>query len=88
MKESLAEELRNRKVINEKDLRWLKGSRISRDDCLNKRRTVEYADIFEGCEKKEIVSFGKFKGQTYDWIKQNQPRYYEWASENIKGFNK
>lgn len=36
----------------------------------------------------KVMKFGKYKGQTTEWIKQNDPRYYEWALENIRGFAK
>ena len=28
-------------------------------------------------------TFGKYKGKSYQWVKQNEPSYYYWAQENI-----
>jgi hypothetical protein len=32
------------------------------------------------------LKFGKYKGKTIDWIKENDINYYEWASKNIPNF--
>ena len=33
------------------------------------------------------LTFGKYKGKTLDWLKQNDFGYYTWAKENISWFD-
>lgn len=33
----------------------------------------------------QTVSFGKYKGKTWDEISDIDPRYVLWASDNVKG---
>ncbi len=33
------------------------------------------------------LKFGKYKGKTISWIKENDINYYDWASKNIPNFD-
>lgn len=33
--------------------------------------------------KKNSINFGKYKGMTVNWIKNNDKSYYEWGCKNI-----
>ena len=37
-------------------------------------------------KKREILTFGKYKGKDINWIIQNDQNYYNWCVENIKDF--
>ncbi len=34
----------------------------------------------------KTLKFGKYKGKTYNWVYKNDPRWLDWAFENIQGF--
>lgn len=34
---------------------------------------------------KDVITFGKYKGETYDEIAEYDPSYIIWIKENVKG---
>jgi hypothetical protein len=37
-------------------------------------------------KKSKKITFGKYKGKSIDWIRQNDDKYIDWCLDNIKGF--
>ncbi len=35
---------------------------------------------------QNCFNFGKYRGKSYEEIKRDDPRYYEWCRENVKNF--
>ena len=33
--------------------------------------------------KSGVFPFGKYKGKTFEWVKENDESYWSWAKENI-----
>ena len=70
--------------------KWTEIIGISLDDCVHARGKMERLSIDEIFGRKTgtsgIMSFGKHKGQPLEWVRDNDPGYWEWAKENIAGF--
>ena len=32
------------------------------------------------------MNFGKYAAKTMEWVREHDARYFEWAMENVKGF--
>jgi hypothetical protein len=50
--------------------------------------TDEEISNIEDEKKSKKITFGKYKGKSIDWIKQNDAGYIKWCLDNIKGFEK
>lgn len=64
---------------------------ITKEDLKSGKNTVEFLpkDVLNPTrieEKGQIVPFGKYKGKTIDWLRENDENYLEWLRENVKGF--
>ena len=78
---------------------WKKGPGISRENLIKGTGPVEHISHEEammttrssGKPKKEsgpnaLMGFGKYSGRTIGWVEENDPRYFDWVCENVKGF--
>lgn len=34
-------------------------------------------------DEEKIISFGKYKGKTVGWLMKTNPKYFNWAKENV-----
>lgn len=67
---------------------------ISLKNCINKTGQIQHGDSIKKVEQSDktpakqtgCMMFGKFKGQTYEWMIANQRPYIDWAVENVEGF--
>lgn len=64
---------------------------ISLQDCINCTGQIERAVIFPKASDKpekdeNCLTFGKYRGKTLEWVQQNDPGYWQWMKENVKGF--
>lgn len=83
----------NEKLISgtKNSLKWNKNPKflaikgISKENLLNKTGQIVKGDPLKK-EQTKGVGFGKYKDKTKDWIRNNDPAYFSWASENVKGF--
>lgn len=70
--------------INEK---YLKLEKISLENCIEgtgQIQKISSKEIF--ARSLPTIQFGKYKGKTYKWLKENDPHYFTWAEENVEGF--
>lgn len=68
------------------------GPKISFKDCLRGTGAMEFVprnELFE-TEKREkddsLMNFGKYAQKKVLWVRNHDRRYFEWALENVKGF--
>ena len=73
---------------------WRQGDSISFQDCLNGTGKMEKISAREAlnlegikAEKDDsLMNFGKYAAKTMEWVREHDARYFEWAMENVKGF--
>jgi hypothetical protein len=58
----------------------------SRNDSKDDGKTKDENGGSQSNKTPKVLSFGKYKGRTKDWVKENDINYYNWAAENIKNF--
>lgn len=67
---------------------WLAIKGISLQECINGSDRIEkLTPLFD--KKPSLspkVGFGKHANLTFQELYEQEPRYFEWARENIKGF--
>jgi hypothetical protein len=73
---------------------FMRMTPIKKEDLIHGRNSIEHltADEFFGkttsktAFDEKIYKFGKYRGKTYEWVKTNDPSYYEWCILNVRGF--
>lgn len=74
------------------DNAWKKGPKITLKDCMNGTGEMEKTTLKEMLGNKFVpedeMKFGKYKGQKLQWVKENDPNYWEWATQNVGGFDR
>lgn len=77
---------------NPKDDSWKKGPKITFKDCVNGTGEMQKTTIKEILGSKFVpddeMKFGKHKGQKLTWVKENDEGYWNWAIDNVGGFDK
>lgn len=67
-----------------------KKSRISKSDLENKTGEIIKGDLIKKSNNnavgKDIITFGKYKGKTKQYVKEFDLQYWQWAKDNVKGF--
>ena len=67
--------------------KFLKLEKISLENCLEGTGEIQKIKASEIRAKSlPTIQFGKYKGKTYRWLKENDPHYFAWAEENVEGF--
>lgn len=67
---------------------WKKGARITKEQlaiAVKNGGELQLSQDDIGIVDKTI-KFGKYKGKTYNWVYQNDPRWMTWAFMNVQGF--
>jgi hypothetical protein len=70
---------------------YLAIKKITKENLEKKTGQIEAGTPLKKVEKQgdknsNVLSFGKYRGQTKDYVRENDPSYFAWAKENIKGF--
>jgi hypothetical protein len=68
---------------------WGKGSKITRadiDNAIKNGGELIMSDNDMAMKPKTTLGFGKHANRTYEWVKQYDRQYFNWACENVQGF--
>lgn len=82
-------EIAREKARKQPSDQWKRGPKITKEDLLDAAGTgeIDIADINQDLSKPNTLGFGKYKDKTFEWVYQNDRRYFFWAGENIRGFD-
>jgi hypothetical protein len=64
--------------------------KITFQDCLTKSGPIEPGTPLHKKQKETAptLGFGKYRDKTPEWVQQNDEGYWDWAMENVPGFEK
>lgn len=86
-----ASDLHERKK-NPKDDSWKKGPKITLTNCVEGKGEMQKTTMKEILGNKftpdDEMKFGKHKGQKLAWVKANDRGYWDWAIDNVDGFER
>lgn len=75
-----------------KNPKWLEIRGITTKELYSFTGQVERGTPLKGSKTQsapvdgKVMTFGKHKGKSIEWVKTNDKWYYNWACENVKGF--
>ena len=83
---------RHERNKNPKDDSWKKGPKITLKDCIDGTGEMEKTTLKDILGNKftpdNQMKFGKYKGKELKWVKDNDRGYWDWAIDNVAGFDR